>query len=231
MRTFRMTLLSGTAAVALSAAAIGSTHAQNYIEDNTMPVSIPGLTSFQTSGDDMTGLVVTATFETFSQQLLWATTGVGTGGVSGTGWSLTVTGDTFGDDAWSFTNDTGEVLLSLMLDGNGNFTVFDRTEPNTGTPGSAQGKDWFSQDLLDAGIVEIDVTYSSPVGIGALDPVGDLFQKVTIEFGQPNRVSFNYSQDADNDVRATQVPEPLSAALLGMGLLGLGFATRRRRSA
>ena len=60
-----------------------------YATDGTNAI-IPGLTGFATTGADMTGLNVTATFSNgFSQSLAWGTTGVGAGGVFGTGWSLT----------------------------------------------------------------------------------------------------------------------------------------------
>jgi hypothetical protein len=220
--------LLATLAFAVVAAAPASAATITYIVDNTTPISIPGLTGFATTGAMMNGLEVTACFSSIGcETRTWAAGGPpNSGGVSGTNWTLNVTGDTF-TAPWIFTAqaDTVGTLLTLLLDGSNSFTIFDRTLPSPGTDGSAQGRDW---DTALNGNTTIDVTYSNPTGIGAAAPVGDLFQMVFVDFlGTGPRGGFTFFQDTDNDSRF-QVPEPSSLLLLGLGMLAMAFARRRR---
>lgn len=234
MKMFRLYQL--TLAVVFSLAALPA-GAAILTEDNSSPDNIPGLTGFQTTGADMVGMEVTATFGSgFSETLSWTATGTDSGGVSGSGWSLTQSGDTFGSFSWafSFTDDLVRhdvsLLTGLTLNGIPGLTVFDRTEPSPGTDGSESGWDLetnLTNDALVAG------EYSDPVGIGGKKPVGDIFHTLTIDFtglsGDGVRsTDFTFVQDTDNDSRLTQVPLPGTLALLALGLLGLGAASRRR---
>jgi hypothetical protein len=211
-------LLAGSAAFAPQASAV------LINTDASVTDVIPGLTGYATSGAMMDGMSVTASFTSgLTQTLSWADTGANSGGVFGTGWSLSVSGDTFDTNAWTMS--TGDLVLTdLRLDGRTGLTLFDRTFGGlVGTDGSALGKD------IDTGT---SATYSHQVAIGAAAPVGDLWHVLDVNFVTAGAAGvsgrFTFSQDADNDSRFSNVPEPSILALLGAGLLGFNFVRRRK---
>lgn len=197
------------------------------VYDNTSTVSIPGVANFQTFGDMMDGLSVTAVFDNgFTESLSWADTGAGAGGVTGTDWGLNVSGDTFGA-SWNFTNNSNLTLTSLVLDGAPGLTIFD-TSNGGNTAGSESG--W---TFTDTNNVAITATYSNAIAIGAAAPELDTWQVLSIDFlnvtsGVGARGNFSFQQDTDNDIRAVSAPAPAVLALLGLGLVGMGAARRFR---
>jgi len=225
---FKMTV------AALALAVAGSAQATITYQSNPAPGTvIPGVATYQTTGAMMDNMSITANFTGgFSQTLYWADTGLISGGVTGTGWSLSQSGDTFGGN-WVFSDTRQGSLLSLVLDGNTGYTLFDRTfNGNSGTPGSANG--WsFDSDTFDGWFFDPDVTvtYSDRVALTGQAAVGDLWQVMTLNFGTDGFSGrFSFIQDTDNDIRATQVPEPGMLSLIGLALAGLGFTVRKRKT-
>src|SRR4029453_874067 len=101
---------------------------------------IPGVAGFQTNGARMDGMQVTACFSGIGcETRAWAEGGApGSGGVTGTGWALSVSGDTFAADwEFDFTDSPGQ-LQTLLLDGRGALTIFDRTRLDS-DPGGVFG--------------------------------------------------------------------------------------------
>lgn len=215
------------------AASLGAGHsaAVTVVLDTSTVVDIPALTGFQTTGADMDNMTITAVFQNGTNETLsWADTGVASGGVSGTNWSLTQTGDTFTDLSWSMTNNTSSGLVSLAFDGAPGLTVFDTYFGGVvGTAGSALGKD-FATNL--AGDSAITATYSNAVAINGASAVGDIFHNIFVDFSQYGGGAFGnfmITQDTDNDSRLNEVPVPAAAWLFGSALLGLAGIGKRKK--
>jgi hypothetical protein len=226
----------GGLALVLAGLACGAAQASSVaiVKDNTVIDNIPGLTNFATLGSQMAGMTVKATFSNgFSETLVWGTTGATSGGVSGTGWNLGLTGDTF-TESWNFgfLGPAGALgqLVQLVLDGLPGLTVFDTSLPDTGTPGSSNGRDFeFFDGSCDS--CSATATYTRGVAVIPDDIVGDIFHQLTVDFGQTGpRTAFAFRQDTDNDSRIT-VPEPGSLALAGLAIVALLGAGAKRRKA
>lgn len=168
--------------------------------------SVDAISEFVTTGASMAGMTVRATFDTeFVETATWVSTGASSGGAFGTGWSVSVDGDTF-SATWTFTIDGGAGLGHLMevfFDGTPGGVLFDRGTPQPGTAGSFNGSDFFVQ----SGGAILDALYDRAVGIGAAAPVGDLFRELWLTaeydeiFGSLGPTStWTFTQDTDKQL-------------------------------
>ncbi len=153
-------------------------------------------------------------------------------------------GETSNDGAWTFSASglfpQGERIFSIAfnstLDGSHDFgfTAFDRSfGGNAGTVGSGAGRDFSGFDGYNGMVTGI---YSDAVALGPNAPVGDLFLRFTLQFGDGTfanalqSAGVTFSLDTDRIGSVTAVPEPASLILLGTGLAGFVSRLRRKRS-
>lgn len=177
-----------------------------------------------TYGDTMAGIEVTAGFlDGGSQAVTWSATGPNAGGVSGSDWSLSVSGDTF-FAPWTLSN-TGQGIVSLVINAIPGNTVFDTidtlVEPPS-TPLSARGIPL----TVVSGPAPTSFAYSDPIDISA----GDLFGTLSVSYSAGFTGTATYRADTDSGTGVTPVPEPTT--LLGtlvLGVLGTGSLLKRRK--
>lgn len=231
-------LASITLGIALTSAAADAATI-NVSTDNTTVLTTTTLTGFQTFGDDMVGMVVTANFSnSASETLIWTATGAGSGGVNGSLFSLDLSGDTFstGTD-WNLLNkNPAGVLTKLTINAGAGDTVFDIDPSSLGTVGSGFGRAFEERSAPLTGT--ISALYSNPVQLSGDTPVGDLYAMLMADFtdltagGLLFDSLFAFGADTDNlsisgDLR--QVPLPAAMPLLLAALSALALFSRRRQ--
>lgn len=215
-------------ALALMAGLVSMAQAVTVSASNGVVHTTNGLTGFQTDGNEMVGMQVTATFANGGSSTATWVANTGTcGSASNTGWIVRMCGDTF-TGTWEAVNAFGSDLITLLFDGQGDQgqgrTVFDRTDPNPGSSNSAQGADVASADQR-----LIAAAYSDAIAISPNLPVGDVYTRVLLTFsGFGNLSDVEFTMDTDNATSAIiRVPEPTSLALVGLGLLAAAGVRRK----
>lgn len=191
-----------------------------------IPHTTTGLSTFETEGDMMDGMTVTAVFSTGpSETAIWGDDGAGAGraafGTQTIFWSLEEDGDTYGnhplDGFWTLRNRTGRTMTQLIINAAPGKTVFDVNVNSSGTlqpgKGTNKGTDFAPNGLSEhgttfqlVGTIDSDLnilaTYKNSVQIGANPPVGDLWTTLDLQFSGDDgglRSGANLTFEADTD--------------------------------
>ncbi|HMO65831.1 MAG TPA: hypothetical protein PKE47_11540, partial [Verrucomicrobiota bacterium] len=230
-------LTSAVAAAVLAASSVPAATVNHSDNDGTI-LSIDALTGFFTRFSDMNGTLVTVTYEDNTTAIAsFMDTGPDAGeAYNPDNFLVFGSGDTF-DQNWTLENLSNLSIERIEFNGLPGNTLWDRTDPNPGTAGSAQGRDFEFVSSTDPDIangnIDIDVLYENAVKLdSAAEPIRDLYSLYAITFLNdsgpgflPPRTILVYRQDADN---AGIIPET-STVLSGLALAGLGLVAVFRR--
>jgi hypothetical protein len=172
------------------------------------------------NGADMAGIEITGTFNGgTTQTFTWAAINSDTGGVSGSDWSLSLSGETFGeyDDingvvigAWVLSLGSSSTLESLFIDLGANF-VFDTAFGDASANGSGPGVDFDTSSTT--------MTHS----FGGLVQ-DELYSTLLVENFEIGTTTFL----TDTDAVSVSAPETVSIFMLS--LLGLVMNSRRKQA-
>lgn len=200
--------------------------------------STTSITSADATGSSMLGMSVTAIFGNGSASVMtWSDLGSGVFGVSNNDWSLTINPNTSTfNSIWTLDvgADSNFSITELTISGLGGNTVFDIFPSPETTDGSALGKPINVGTSTNLNLSLVSAMYSNAVAINGQAPLGDLYESLTITFGNQGGFgsgdTFRFQTDTDNvDTRLNPVPEPATMLLFGTGIIGLAAFRRNRR--
>ncbi len=204
------------------------------------------------NGADMAGIEVTVFLQDGSSDTAtWAATGADSGAASGSGWTLSESGDTLNQPglgaAWTLTNTgTASPITGFKIDAwvaQVFFDVYmDLTDPldDVGTPGSSQGRPFTADnDKNPVYIYDVWEKYGTSItnantpentsAVTYLNPLSslDLFGGLEVNF---TKGVLDVDQSMRFMIDTDQVPEPPLYGLLALGLAGFAFRRPGRRA-
>lgn len=192
-----------------------------------------------TRGGDLAGMRVTATFaDGSSESDIWERFNFTNGGFDGVNFDMS-----FGWRNFELTNE--KTMTSLLLEADLGNSIFDiggygtaiAPFPSVDTPTTKVGYPFeiFGTDTL---VGTIEATYSNIVSFVGVDPVGDVYTDLLLDFtglaggGLDGGLAFKTDLDTllhAGDLQVSSVPVPPTLPLL-LSCLGLLGVTRLRRS-
>jgi hypothetical protein len=179
-------------AIAAFLAVSGTMQAQTVTAINGTPYNTTTISDYSTTGADMNNMQVIVCLSSIGcQTRSWGALDANYNGVQDNGlYRIRVgrTEDTFSGD-WRFDLWSENDLQSVTFSGRFGNTVFDRTNPNPGTPGSSDGRDG---DLLDQCVAyysqnncvnfnSAGIQYRNRVSLNGVF-YGDLYESVHLDF-------------------------------------------------
>jgi hypothetical protein len=200
-------LLKAALAAASLATATSAVEAQTVTSVNGTSYTTSSIDE-STTGSDMTGMKVHVCLSNSCYDKTWANLGGSYYGVEETGMFRIRVGhneDTYNGD-WRFDLFSSNDLVTVTMNGFAGNTIFDRTYPNTGTPGSSHGRD---ADLLNQCVADgysqncvnfnnSTVQYSNRVGLNNTF-YGDEFEQVKFSFANVSLSGPDASGGFDQD--------------------------------
>ncbi len=220
----------------------GQVYSLSIRYEDGIPQVTQGISTAQTYGNMMAGMIVTAYFNNGTvEEEIWKPTGNHSGGVFGTNWSLSENGHTI-NGLWSLSNNSNLSINRILIDAGMGNSVFDLDDdlafgkdeiygyPHAGTAGTGHGTTFLTKSVSND--LDLSVIYRDIVALDGVDPKGDIYRSLDIQFnntgGFSKGSSLVFSTDTDN---LTTIPEPATMILFGVGVLGvIGSRISRKKN-
>lgn len=193
--------------------------------------SVSGVSTHATTSQNMEGMLVTVTFGDTSISPwtgYWDNiVSTNNSGVSDTAWSFINSpySSTYNDTYWNpWTLNTSVGITSITMNGIIADVMFDVWGLSTGDKGTTDSE--WGAVTLPAGWT---YTTNDAISIGTSGAVGDLWGSITLTYnalaeGFTGTANFRLDSDKTLD---SEVPEPATMTLFGLGILGFGVRFRK----
>jgi hypothetical protein len=201
-------------------------------DDGTIK-SVPSISTYITTGNDMDGLQVAVSYVSGGGQTIGWGDNVG---AVGTGWSLTLNDYSLNtlQAHWTLSvTDSNLKIGSVDLYGFDYNVIFDIVPfPDEFTDGSNIGR-WQVTSATTNGDVKVSFSDAIKLDSNLGDPLRDVYGTMSIDFTVLGGSGFGsgnvYVFRLDTDNITNPVPEPATMVLLGLGLLGCAGSRLRKR--